>query len=375
MIFLFVYSSLSFLCGPSGVNITDNMIDDGYCDCPELNDEPTTGGCSTSNNKNYFECKNHGVSLQKIHYNRVNDKVCDCDDGTDERYGFCDDIVKTKVKENLHKLQEKREKKSLISNERDTMTRRGVEIVEKVIQLGYKASDEIEKMRQTEQVLENERKARLVEIFEEERADGTLTQQREKQIEEAKNYFVSEVIPFGLKEDVILWFKKYDFLNVLSDSNPEGINDKTYCLIRQKLSQIRSFISDNDRAFARNFAFQSAKNENHFCVLGYYEQCYTYSTYKMCIGENITNSGKVIGLFRGAAGKNDLYTYSQGDVVTQTVVVSKCGEKNGIHNVKSTEQGKELMLVTPCACTDDVLFDDIDKQIKEVKDQLEIIGE
>ena len=95
LIIINFYQTYSFRCGPSGVEIKDEWINDGYCDCPEENDENETGACSNESNPNEFLCKNNNLKrYQKtIPFSYFHDGACDCEDGSDEPKGRCENIL------------------------------------------------------------------------------------------------------------------------------------------------------------------------------------------------------------------------------------------------------------------------------------------
>ncbi|CAH0480369.1 unnamed protein product [Peronospora belbahrii] len=79
------YSSATFPCIISGkeTNLSQDRVNDEYCDCDDGIDEPGTAACSyllTS----VFYCDNDGFFPENIHTSRVQDGICDCCDGSDE---------------------------------------------------------------------------------------------------------------------------------------------------------------------------------------------------------------------------------------------------------------------------------------------------
>ncbi len=75
------YQKDELICPSTGLKLTANMINDGYCDCPDDGfDEPGTAVCS----KGKFYCANNPLKGIYIPSSRVNDGVCDCCDGSDE---------------------------------------------------------------------------------------------------------------------------------------------------------------------------------------------------------------------------------------------------------------------------------------------------
>jgi len=72
-----------YLCPSNGRQITKEMVNDDYCDCPDRSDEPGTSACAEST----FHCKNVGSFPKDVRSSVVNDGICDCCDGSDEWKG------------------------------------------------------------------------------------------------------------------------------------------------------------------------------------------------------------------------------------------------------------------------------------------------
>lgn len=84
-----------FTCVFSGQSIPASYVNDNYCDCPDGSDEPGTSACSSLRATGgmpqdfVFQCDaattlgiHHRVHF---HHSRVDDGICDCCDGSDER--------------------------------------------------------------------------------------------------------------------------------------------------------------------------------------------------------------------------------------------------------------------------------------------------
>eukprot|EP01048_Picozoa_sp_COSAG05_P006504 COSAG05_NODE_424_length_9929_cov_25.816378_1_plen_593_part_00 len=71
-----------FQCFDAERSIPAAHINDGYCDCGDGSDEPSTGACAGVGR---FFCANRGHSPRFIPSSRVGDGICDCCDGSDER--------------------------------------------------------------------------------------------------------------------------------------------------------------------------------------------------------------------------------------------------------------------------------------------------
>jgi len=73
----------NFRCLESGEEIPLDEVNDDFCDCGDLSDEPSTGACGPDS---VFHCGIESASNFKnpIPGSRVNDGICDCCDGSDE---------------------------------------------------------------------------------------------------------------------------------------------------------------------------------------------------------------------------------------------------------------------------------------------------
>jgi hypothetical protein len=74
-----------FQCDEGMKTLSNDAINDGYCDCLDGTDEPGTSACSgLSMQPTSFYCLNKGFRMIKIPSSRVDDSICDCCDGSDE---------------------------------------------------------------------------------------------------------------------------------------------------------------------------------------------------------------------------------------------------------------------------------------------------
>merc|ERR1719433_131460 len=79
------------------------MINDDFCDCPDMSDEPGTSACPVST----FHCKNLGSFPKDVRSSIVNDGRCDCCDGSDEwKTEKCENECMKEAKENYLDLRE-----------------------------------------------------------------------------------------------------------------------------------------------------------------------------------------------------------------------------------------------------------------------------
>lgn len=79
-----------FSCAQGGAH--DCILNDNFCDCGD--DEPETSACSTVTvAQNTFQCVDREYIDMKLPSSRVNDGICDCCDGSDEKAGIvkCND--------------------------------------------------------------------------------------------------------------------------------------------------------------------------------------------------------------------------------------------------------------------------------------------
>jgi len=76
-------SNGNFRCLQSGEEVPFDEVNDDFCDCGDLTDEPSTGACGPNS---VFHCGIKSASNLKnvIPGSRVNDGICDCCDGSDE---------------------------------------------------------------------------------------------------------------------------------------------------------------------------------------------------------------------------------------------------------------------------------------------------
>ncbi|KAG0668925.1 hypothetical protein C6P45_004275 [Maudiozyma exigua] len=86
----------------SSIVIDFERINDGICDCPDGSDEPGTSACSDTLEQKLFYCENKGFKPRYIRGSLVGDGVCDCCDCSDEKelfesgkYNTCQDLAKS----------------------------------------------------------------------------------------------------------------------------------------------------------------------------------------------------------------------------------------------------------------------------------------
>ena len=75
----------SHLCPDGTTQLAASLVNDFYCDCG--NDEPLTPACSGHKHEAKFLCRADGSTNEgrRIPSSRVNDGICDCCDGSDEK--------------------------------------------------------------------------------------------------------------------------------------------------------------------------------------------------------------------------------------------------------------------------------------------------
>ena len=72
-------------------------VNDNYCDCSDMTDEPQTSACATfqpfalssPNASAGFHCANEGFLPRNLSFSMVDDGICDCCDGSDEHSTAC----------------------------------------------------------------------------------------------------------------------------------------------------------------------------------------------------------------------------------------------------------------------------------------------
>mmetsp|Transcript_145 Transcript_145/g.336 ORF Transcript_145/g.336 Transcript_145/m.336 type:complete len:378 (-) Transcript_145:702-1835(-) len=78
--------SAKVICGEAGsfvkaaTVVSEDIVNDDFCDCEDGSDEPGTSACSNGR----FLCRLDGVNGRYLKASGVNDGVCDCCDGSDE---------------------------------------------------------------------------------------------------------------------------------------------------------------------------------------------------------------------------------------------------------------------------------------------------
>eukprot|EP01084_Bolivina_argentea_P170622 295656_1 len=100
-----------FYCGGSkDKKIPMKYVNDDYCDCVHTgDDEPGTSAC----NHGKFWCINPGYSGRFIYSSLVNDGLCDCCDGSDEKNNpriNCPNVCNQKAKDELQEFINQKKK-------------------------------------------------------------------------------------------------------------------------------------------------------------------------------------------------------------------------------------------------------------------------
>eukprot|EP01043_Picozoa_sp_COSAG02_P006510 COSAG02_NODE_186_length_30414_cov_24.815372_11_plen_332_part_00 len=73
----------TFVCSDGSVTaVPFERLNDRFCDCRDGSDEPGTGVCQGDGGR--FFCPNTGFKPERLFASRVNDGICDCCDGSDE---------------------------------------------------------------------------------------------------------------------------------------------------------------------------------------------------------------------------------------------------------------------------------------------------
>jgi protein kinase C substrate 80K-H len=95
------------------IEIDFARVNDNFCDCPtDGSDEPGTNACSgitPQQKQRGFYCQNHGSKPKLIKSSFVNDNVCDCCDGSDEKFNakkHCENTCANDGREAMESLRE-----------------------------------------------------------------------------------------------------------------------------------------------------------------------------------------------------------------------------------------------------------------------------
>lgn len=119
--------TIAFKCQTIDIEIPDEYVNDRYCDCPDGSDEKGTGVCEGT----LFVCQNKGSQPIEIESNFVNDGICDCCDGSDEADGLCQNTCKEITQKKIDEVQKeidvvqgmiKRRKQIIEASENDRKT-------------------------------------------------------------------------------------------------------------------------------------------------------------------------------------------------------------------------------------------------------------
>ena len=86
----------TFICD-TNLTLPANYVNDNYCDCSDMTDEPLTSACATFqpfvvqsvNTSTGFHCTNDGYLARNLSFSMVDDGICDCCDGSDEHSTRC----------------------------------------------------------------------------------------------------------------------------------------------------------------------------------------------------------------------------------------------------------------------------------------------
>ena len=84
----------TFTCD-TNLTLPSSYVNDNYCDCRDMTDEPQTSACSTfqsfvlPSSSAGFHCHNDGFLPRNLSFSMVDDGICDCCDGSDEHSTAC----------------------------------------------------------------------------------------------------------------------------------------------------------------------------------------------------------------------------------------------------------------------------------------------
>jgi hypothetical protein len=161
-------------CDKNTKSIAPSRINDNYCDCLiDGLDEPSTSACSGVSKEPQFWCHNNGVSSHYLPSSKVNDGICDCCDGSDERF-IVGDIKCSNTCNDAHQA----EKDRLVELKLGLKKKQTLEsdMVNEMIRLKEDNQDRTEEIHRMntaiwqlklheENVLANERRIRRYDIF------------------------------------------------------------------------------------------------------------------------------------------------------------------------------------------------------------------
>ncbi|XP_068613194.1 glucosidase 2 subunit beta-like [Brachionichthys hirsutus] len=175
---MFYEEGKPFTCLDGSRTIHFDRVNDDYCDCEDGSDEPGTAACPNGS----FHCTNAGFRPSFIPSSRINDGICDCCDTTDEYnsgatcQNTCRDMGR-KERESLQKMAEVAKegfmlKQELIHEAKKSLEEKKAKLAE--VQMGKKDLEEkVEAHRtvkETAEQPEREAKERHLKAWEDEKA-------------------------------------------------------------------------------------------------------------------------------------------------------------------------------------------------------------
>lgn len=360
-----IYQTYSFLCGPSGIEIKNEWVNDGYCDCPEENDENETGACSNESKENSFLCKNNNLKrYQKtIPLSYLNDGACDCEDGSDEPKGRCENILPKLLK---NELEEKNKKKNDRKSELDSimkMKEKGKKSLQKRLELIEQYEREMKELQKNERLWEKRRLKHLSFLIE-----NTVDETKRQQLENAKNIEIDDVIYFGWKQLYNSVLRIFDNDGLIENNNPEGVNDIIYCIIRHQLGKIAKKIRYGEKLKLEKPKLKEIELYDEYCLYSTIDQCLTYENYQLCLFEVLTENGKLLGSFEHFEVNQLVYSGIIENTIHMHYVSFVCGKEQKIESItKKNNNTVEIVVQSPCGCSEYDLFNDINDEIESIE--------